>query len=70
MSRYLRDTLERAAWAFVEGAISGVVLAQIGNISMWWAALSAGLAPALSVIKSAYATRVGDPSTASLSKKI
>ncbi len=70
MSRLTRDVLERAVWAFVEGAAGGVVITQASNVSMWWAAVSAGLAPALSVVKSAYATRVGDPASASLSKKI
>lgn len=70
MSQHTRDTLERAVWAFVEGAVTGVALTQLNDISMWWAALSAGLAPALSVLKSAAATRVGFPESASLSKKI
>lgn len=70
MSQHTRDALERALWAFVEGAVAGVVITQLNDVSMWWAALSAGLSPALSVLKSAAATRVGSPDSASLSKKI
>jgi expansin (peptidoglycan-binding protein) len=70
MSQHLRDTLERAAWAFIEGAVSGVVVTQLTDQSMWWAAVSAGVTPALSVLKSSAATRVGFPESASLSKKI
>lgn len=70
MSQHARDTLERAAWAFVEGASSGIVVTQLTNQSMWWAAAGAGVTSALSVLKSAAATRVGFPESASLSKKI
>ena len=70
MSAYARDVLERAGIAFLEGALGGVAITQASNISMWWAALSAGVSPALSVLKSAAAARVGNPGSASLSRKI
>ena len=70
VSKFWSDLIERAGWAFVEGTVSGVVLARASDINMWWAALAAGLAPALSIMKSALATRVGDSGSASLSKKI
>jgi len=64
-----RDVLERAAWAFLEGAVGGIVLTQYADRSMWLAAVTAGASTALSVLKSTYATRTGTGS-ASLSKRV
>lgn len=64
-----RDALERVAVAFVEGFVSGVVITQATDRSMWWAATAAGVSGALSVVKSIIATRTGTGS-ASLSTKV
>lgn len=69
MSTAQRDVLERAGVAFVEGFIGGVVITQATSTHMWWAAASAGVSAALSVIKSSMATRSGTGS-ASLSTKV
>jgi hypothetical protein len=71
MSRQLlRDLAERAGIAFVEGTLAGVTVAAVSDVNMWIAALSGGVSAALSTLKSALATRVGNPDSASLSKKI
>lgn len=70
MKRYLTDLAERAVVAFVEGTLAGVTVAAVSNVDMWVAAVSGGAAAALSVLKSSIATRVGNPESASLSKKI
>jgi len=64
-----RDVIERAGWAFVEGAVGGVVLTQYTEKSMWLAAITAGASAALSVLKSALASR-GGTGSASLSKQV
>lgn len=64
-----RDALERVGVAFVEGFIGGVVITQSTDSTMWWAAVSAGVSAALSVIKSITATKTGTGS-ASLSTKV
>ena len=69
MSILTRDVLERAGWAFVEGAVGGIVLTQCADRSMWLAAITAGASAALSVLKSAFAQGHGTGS-ASLSSRV
>lgn len=69
MSIVSKDVIERAVWAFVEGAVGGIVLTQYADKSMWLAAVTAGASAALSVLKSAYAVRTGTGS-ASLNKRV
>lgn len=66
MSPFVRDLLERAGVAFVEGALAGLVLTSVTDKTAWLAAASAGVTSALSVVKSALAKRVGSPDSASL----
>lgn len=66
----LTDLAERAAVAFVEGTFAGLTVSAVTSADTWVAALSGGVAAALSVIKSSLATRVGNSESASLSKKI
>jgi hypothetical protein len=68
--RFIIDLAERLGWAFLEGTMAGVTVAAVSDVHMWLAALSGGVAAALSTLKSLLARRVGDPSSASLSKKI
>lgn len=66
MSAFTRDLVERAAVAFIEGAFAGLVLTSLTDKTAWLAAASAGVTAALSVVKSAFAKRVGSPDSASL----
>lgn len=70
MNKAYTDVLERAGVAFLEGTLAGVVVTQAMDARMWLAALSGGVSAALSTLKSLLATRVGNPESASLSKKI
>lgn len=69
-SRATADIRERLVIAFAEGTLSGVVVSAVGDVHMWLAAVSGGVAAVLSLLKSTLATRVGNPESASLSKKI
>jgi hypothetical protein len=70
MSNYARDLVERALWAFVEGAAAGLVLTSLNDVSMWASAGLGGLTASISLVKSSLASRRGNPDSASLSKKI
>lgn len=70
MSKYLTDLVERAAVAFVEGTVAGLVLTSLNDMNMWASAALGGLTASLSLIKSSLASRRGNTDSASLSKKI
>lgn len=70
MSPFLRDLAERAAVTFAEAFVAGIVITQVTDTGMWAAAAVAGLSAALSVVKSALASRVGETGSASLSRTV
>lgn len=70
MTKYVHDLTERAAWAFVEGVIGGLVLTSLNDINMWASAALGGLTASLSLVKSSLATYRGNADSASLSKNI
>ena len=63
---WVRDTAERVAWTFTQGALSAVAVESLaaGNPSAWTAALVGGAAAVLSLLKAVAARHVGDPDTA------
>jgi hypothetical protein len=72
-SRWLRDTSERALATFAQAALGVWILAGPGdvfNVTVLEGAGAAGLIAALSVVKSALASKVGNPDSASLDKSL
>lgn len=71
MSPWLRDTLERVFWTFVQAA-TGILTAaelgwlQLGEVQVWQAATAAGVAAVISLLKAIAATKVGEAGTAQL----
>jgi hypothetical protein len=64
---WVRDTVERVAWTFVQGAIGAVPVQQIvsGDIDALTSAAVGGAAAVLALVKAIAATKVGDPNSAS-----
>jgi hypothetical protein len=69
---WLRDTLERALWTFVQGALAvvPVELLASGDLTAANAAFVGGVAAVLSLVKSVAATKIGDPHSASTSGQV
>jgi hypothetical protein len=67
---WVRDTAERVAWTFAQGALGAVPIQQLatGNIDAWVAAASGGAAAVLALVKAIGAKKVGDPQSASTLK--
>jgi hypothetical protein len=65
---WVRDTAERVAWTFVQGAIGAVPVQQLatGDIDALTSAAVGGAAAVLSLVKAIAARKVGDPDTAAL----
>jgi hypothetical protein len=65
---WVRDTVERVAWTFVQGAVGAVPVQQIvsGDIDALTSAAVGGAAAVLSLAKAVAARKVGDPDTAAL----
>ena len=63
---WLVDTLERAAATYVQSLLALLIVTDITNIDAVKAALISVIPAALSVIKSAIATQIGSPDSASL----
>jgi len=61
--KYLKDVAERALMTAVQAGIASYVV--VGKDG-WKTAALAGVAAALSVIKSAIAKKIGDPESASI----
>lgn len=70
MSTYLRDLAERVGWTFVEGFVGGLVLTQLSDVNMWYAAVSGGLAAVVSLVKGVVAKGVGNTESASLTRGV
>lgn len=60
-SNWYKDTAERVAWTFVQGAAAEVILSGTVNSNTWQLAAVAG---ALSVAKCLVALKIGSPNTA------
>ena len=71
MSPWVRDTLERAVWTFVQAA-AGILTAaelgwlELGQIELWQAAVAAGTSAVLSLVKAVAAGKIGVNGTAQL----
>jgi len=63
---WVRDTIERVAWTFTQGALGTVAIESLaaGNPSAWTAALVGGIAAVLSLLKAVAARHIGYPDTA------
>jgi len=63
---WVRDTAERVAWTFTQGALSAVAVESlaVGDPSAWTAALVGGIAAVLSLLKAVAARHIGYPDTA------
>lgn len=66
MTLYWRDVAERVGVTFVEGFVGAVVVAQMTDQKMWYAAVAAGLASAVALMKGLLAKKVGNADSASL----
>ncbi len=64
---YVRDLVERVAMTFAEGFLGAVVVTELTDQKMWYAAAMAGVAAAASLVKGLLARGVGNPESASLS---
>jgi hypothetical protein len=64
---WVRDTAERVAWTFVQGAVGAVPVQQLatGDIDALTSAAVGGAAAVLALVKAIAARKVGDPQTAS-----
>lgn len=67
---YFKDLVERVASTFVEGVIGSLVVTELTDRSMWLAALSGGVAAALSLVKGLIARHRGLENSASLSRGV
>lgn len=67
MSTYVRDLVERVAMSFIEGFLGAVVVTEMTNQTMWYAAAAAGVASAAALLKGLVARGVGNKGSASLS---
>lgn len=67
---YFKDLVERVASTFVEGVIGSLVVTELTDRSMWLAALSGGVAAALSLVKGLIARHRGLGDSASLSRDV
>ena len=71
---WLRDSIERVAWTFVQASIAtggaeAIAAAAVdGDVSVLRAAAIGGVAAALSAVKAIAARKVGDPHSASTSR--
>ncbi len=65
MSFFTKDLLERLVATFVQAFLGVVIVSGLDNIDVK-AAATAGVAAALSLVKSLIAKRIGDPGDASL----
>lgn len=66
LTLYARDLLERVAATFLQGFAGGLVLTEMADQEMWKAAVAAGVAAALSLVKGIVAKKVGNADSASL----
>jgi hypothetical protein len=69
-ARFWKDASERLLAAFLEGAVSGLVITNVTDTSMWLAVLAGGVSSAASVLKSIVAGRVGYSDSASLNRNV
>jgi len=67
---YAMDLLERVLTSFLGAFIGGVVVTQPLNGSMWYAALSGGVAAAVALLKGLAARLRGDENSASLARDV
>lgn len=65
-----RDLLERVLASFVGGFVGGITVATPLDGSMWYAALSGGVAAAVSLVKGLLARLKDDKNSASLAKGV
>jgi hypothetical protein len=71
--RFLKDVAERSASTFIQAALGIWILAgpaDVFSVSVAEGAVSAGLIAALSVLKGALASKIGNPDSASLDKSL
>lgn len=67
---YGRDLLERVVTSAVGGFAAALVPVNALDGSMWWTAAAAGIAAAVSAFKGFVAKAVGNPDSASLSRRV
>lgn len=67
---YARDLLERVLTSFLGGFLAGLVVTRPLDGSMWWTAVSGGVAAAVSLLKGLAARLKGDRNSASLSGRV
>lgn len=67
---YARDLFERIVTSAAYGFVAAFVPAEATDASMWYAALGAGVGAGLALLKGMLAWAVGDPYSASLSRKV
>ncbi|OKH91511.1 hypothetical protein [Streptomyces uncialis] len=67
---YARDLLERVLTSFLGGFLAGIVITQPLDASMWYTALSAGTAAAVSLVKGILARARDVTNSASLARGV
>jgi hypothetical protein len=67
---YARDLGERVITSAAGGFAAAFVPAQAADASMWYAAGGAAVAAVVSLVKGLLARALGDPNSASLSRKV
>lgn len=67
---YVRDLGERVFFTFVEGFVGGIVVTQLTDKAMWYAAVAGGVAAAGALLKGVAARSLGDKNSASLSGRV
>ncbi|QXE36985.1 hypothetical protein KQY30_25005 [Streptomyces sp. GMY02] len=67
---YARDLTERVATSFLGGVVSGIVVTQPLDASMWYAALSGGVAAVVSLAKGLAARLKDVRNSASLARGV
>ena len=68
--QWFKDMAERALATFVQAFLAIIIASETLNVSTLKAAMVAGIAAVLSAVKSALATKVGNPSSASLAPSV
>lgn len=63
---YGRDLTERVVMTFAEGFLGAIVVTEMTDQHMWYAAVAAGVASGLALLKGLAAKRVGNVDSASL----
>ncbi|MFJ7090334.1 hypothetical protein ACIQWL_08715 [Streptomyces mirabilis] len=67
---YARDLFERVVNTAAAGFLAAFIPAQAADASMWYAAGGAAVGAVYSLIKGMVARAIGDPNSASLSRKV